>query len=132
MTAALAAGQTATFAGERVVGLATGISIAGTTLIAGASAVAGPSGVPISLGSSYLVVGSSTIPLETTSPSGALGGWISSGLSGQGPGNGSGINRTENNGSAVAFTGGSNGRKPDFGWILPMLVVLWFAVIAVR
>ena len=132
MTAALAAGQTTTIAGERVVGLATGISIAGTTLTAGASVVAGPSGVPISLGSSYLVVGSATIPLETASPSGALAVSISSGLSGQGPGHGSGVNTTENNGSAVAFTGGSNGRKLDFGWILPMLIVIWSAVIAVR
>ena len=132
MTAALAAGQTTTIAGERVVGLATGISIAGTTLTAGASVVAGPSGVPISLGSSYLVVGSATIPLETASPSGALAGSISSGLSGQGPGHGSGVNTTENNGSAVAFTGGSNGRKLDFGWILRMLIVIWSAVVAVR
>ena len=132
MTAALAAGQTTTIAGERVVGLATGISIAGTTLTAGASVVAGPSGVPISLGSSYLVVGSATIPLETASPSGALAGSISSGLSGQGPGHGSGVNTTENNGSAVAFTGGSNGRKLDFGWILPVLIVIWSAVVAVR
>ena len=132
MTAALAAGQTTTLAGERVVGLATGISIAGTTLTAGASAVTGPSGVFISLGSPYLVVGSSTIPLETTSPSGALAGSISSGLSGHGPGNGNGVNTTENNGSAVAFTGGSNRRKLDFGWILPTLIVIWSAVFAMR
>ena len=82
-----------TIAGQPIVELAAGVSVAGTTLTAGAPAIQGPSGVLIALDSSNLVVGSVTIPVQKEDSSGSLPTLVSGGLSSQGLGTTNGLVR---------------------------------------
>lgn len=68
-----------TVGGETFTANPTAFPIAGTTLIEGGSAIT-IQGTIISLGPSGLVIGTNTIPLETASVTGGLGGVILSGL----------------------------------------------------
>ena len=123
--------QTTTIAGQPVVELAAGISIAGTTLTAGAPAIGGPSGVFISLYSSNLIVGSVTVPVQKDPSSGSLPKLISIGLSSQGLGTATGVSTPGSNNisSLLAFTGGSEGRKPEFGMLLSLLIGAWTVIV---
>ena len=101
--------QLTTIADQPVVEVAAGISIAGTTLTAGASAFHGLSGVLITLDSSNLVVGSVTIPVQKGSSSGSLPKYNSS--------------------NPLAFTGGSEERKPNFSMLLSLLIGAWTVIV---
>ena len=128
MTADVDPTQVRTIAGQPVVKLATGFSIAGTMLTAGASMFTGLSAVPMSLDSSKLVVSSVKIPVQTISSSGSLLSLILSGSSSQGQETKTGINKPGNNSNPLAFTGESEGRKPDFSMLLSLLIGTWTVV----
>ena len=120
-----------TIAGQPVVELAAGVSIAGTTLTAGAAAIQGASGVLITLDSANLVVGSVTIPVQKESSWGSLPTLISGGLSSQGLGttNGIGTPGKHNGSNLLAFTGGSEGRMLDYSMLLSILFGAWTVLV---
>ena len=123
--------QVATIAGQPVVELAAGISIAGATPTASASAIQGPSSVLIDLDSSTFLVGAVTIPVQKIFSSGSLPRLISGGLSSQVLGTKNGISTPGgvNRNSLLAFTGSSEGRKPDLSMLLSLLFGVWTVMI---
>ena len=123
--------QVTTIAGQPVVELAAGVSIAGATPTAGISAIQGPSSVLINLDSSDLVVGSVMIPVQKNPSLGSLPRLISGELSSQGLGTANGISTPgkSNTTSLLAFTGGSEGLKPDFSMLLSLLFGAWTVMI---
>lgn len=120
--------QVNTIAGQPVIELAAGVSIAATTPKTGASAIQGLSGVPITLDSSNLIVGSVTIPVQNSSSSGSLPELISGGLSSQTTDGVSNPGK-KNGSSLLAFTGGSGGRKGDFSMLLSGLIGAWTIIV---
>ena len=126
MTADVDPAKVTTSAGQPVTELATGISIAGTMLTAGASAITGLPDVPISLDSSNLVVGVVTTPVQTTSSSGSLARLALSGSSSHGLET---KTTSGNNSSPLVFTGGSEGRKPDFSMLLSLFIGTWTVIV---
>ena len=78
---------------------------------AGATAITDP------LISSNLGVGAFTIPVQTS-------GLISGGLASQVPENRTGSGRSGSIGSALAFAGGAQGRRPGFGCLLLLSVLM--------
>ena len=127
----VAAIQVTTIAGQPVVELAAGVSIAGATPTAGTSVIQGPSGVLINLDSSDLVVGSVTIPVQRDSSLGSLPRLISGEFSSQDLGTTNGISTPgkSNTTSLLAFTGGSEGRTADFSMLLSLTFVAWTVMI---
>ena len=109
-------------AGQPVIELPAGVSIVGSTPTAGALAI---------LDSSGLVVGSVSIPVQSSSSSGSLPESISGGLSSTGLGTTNGINTPgkENGSSLLAFTGGSAGRKRDLRMLLSALIGAWIIIV---
>ena len=130
----ISANPTITVAGQRATIIPHGVIIAGTTLTTNAPAIT-IAGTIVSLGTSGLVVGTSTIPLGGgASPTQAgVGGFILGGLNG-GPAtpskagsNGTSFNGTGTAGDALIFSGGGNRVAGRWSAVAAMLMVLLFS-----
>ena len=123
--------QVTTIAGQPVVELTAGVAIADTTPTAGAVAIQSPTGGLITLDSTNLIVDSAGILGQRISSSGSLSKLITNGLSSQvlGTANGISTHGKNNSSNPSVFTGGSEGRKPDFSMLLSLLVGTWTVIV---
>ena len=119
--------QVNAIAGQPVIELPAGVSIAGTMPTADVSIIQTLSGVPVTLDSSSLMAGPVAISVQNNPSSGSFPELISGGSSSQGLETANGIRTLgkKNSSTLLAFTGGSGGRKPDFSILLLGFTGAW-------